>query len=418
MNSSMQTPENGERYRKVPRMLDSIQLDRYADVLLWGLTTARRGRMNKSDTVLIRYDLQALELAEKLHEKLLQIGRNPIHRLLLTTGMEKRFYEVANNRQLAFIPPGEEELYRQINGSIVLLAPESITHLSHIEPGTIARSLKSRKFLRDILDRREEEGQFSSTLAMYPTEALARHAGMSPSEYTEQIVRACFLDHDDPVTEWETVFKKAQEIKKRLNSLEVKKFHIESDNVDLEITPGKQRRWIGISGHNIPSFELFLSPDWRGTSGVFYADQPTYRSGNLVKGIRVEFMKGKAVKATAETGEDFLNKQLEMDAGANKIGEFSLTDKTFSKIDRFMANTLFDENFGGRNGNCHIAFGSSYSDTYTGNPAELTKTTKSQLGFNDSALHWDIVNTENKRVTAYLTDGGKTVIYEDGQFQI
>jgi aminopeptidase len=82
-----------------------------------------------------------------------------------------------------------------------------------------------------------------------------------------------------------------------------------------------------------------------------------------------------------------------------------------------MANTLFDENFGGRQGNCHLALGSSYSDTFDGNPAKLTKEKKMKLGFNDSALHWDLVNTEKKRVTAHLTSGRDKVIYEDGMFK-
>ena len=104
-------------------------------------------------------------------------------------------------------------------------------------------------------------------------------------------------------------------------------------------------------------------------------------------------------------------------AGANRVGEFSLTDKRFSKITTFMANTLFDENYGGRYGNCHLAVGSSYSDTYDGDPASLTRAKKQQLGFNDSALHWDLVNTEKKTVTAHLTSGKKIVIYEDGMFR-
>ena len=81
-----------------------------------------------------------------------------------------------------------------------------------------------------------------------------------------------------------------------------------------------------------------------------------------------------------------------------------------------MANTLYDENYGGKFGNCHIALGSSYSDTYSGNPSELTKQIKQDLGFNDSALHWDIVNTEKKQVTAYLANGKTCVIYDNGSF--
>jgi aminopeptidase len=83
-----------------------------------------------------------------------------------------------------------------------------------------------------------------------------------------------------------------------------------------------------------------------------------------------------------------------------------------------MADTLFDENFGGSHGNSHIAVGSSYTDSYTGNQADMTRELKDELGFNDSALHWDLVNTEQKLVTAYLTSGKNIVIYEDGQFKV
>jgi aminopeptidase len=170
---------------------------------------------------------------------------------------------------------------------------------------------------------------------------------------------------------------------------------IESDNIDLTVTPGDRRRWIGISGHNIPSFEIFLSPDWRGTEGIYYSNLPSYRTGNYVEGVRLEFKKGAVVKVEAKKGQDFVEKQLKMDKGASRVGEFSLTDKRFSRINRFMASTLYDENYGGRYGNCHMALGSSYSDTYDGDPAGLTKDRKEKLGFNDSALHWDLIERRN-----------------------
>ena len=81
-----------------------------------------------------------------------------------------------------------------------------------------------------------------------------------------------------------------------------------------------------------------------------------------------------------------------------------------------MANTLFDENFGGKYGNCHIALGSSYSNTFAGDSRKLTSARKKQLGFNESALHWDLVNTEKKRVTAHLKSGRRITIYENGRF--
>ena len=106
-----------------------------------------------------------------------------------------------------------------------------------------------------------------------------------------------------------------------------------------------------------------------------------------------------------------------MDKGADKVGEFSLTDKRFSKINRFMANTLYDENYGGHYGNCHIALGASYSNTYAGDGKRLNPARKRQLGFNESALHWDLVNTEKKRVSAHLKSGKALVIYENGRFR-
>jgi len=397
-------------------MLTETQLERYADVLMWGLKTARQGKYRPGDTILIRYQMPARRLAEILYAKILAQGMHAVQRVQRTPDMENSFYRHANERQLAYRVPGDKTLYDNLNGSIFLHAPESITHLSDVDPAKIGRVAIANKYLRDIYNRREDKGVFSWTLCTFPTKGLARHARLSLKAYSEQIAKACFLNRKSPLSHWETIFKSATTLKQWLNRMKVKFYHIESENIDLEIAPGEKRRWIGISGHNIPSFELFLSPDWRRTRGVYWADQPSYRSGNYVKGVRLAFEKGAAIKIEARVGRNFVRKQLAMDKGANKLGEFSLTDKRFSKIDRFMANTLFDENFGGRFGNCHVALGSSYSATYAGDPRKLTKALKRQLGFNDSALHWDLVNTEKKRVTAHLRSGERKVIYENGRF--
>jgi aminopeptidase len=398
-------------------MLTDDQLNNYAEVLFWGLQTARKDRFKKKDIILIQYDPAAVKLAEKLYARILERGMHPVQRQGLTWGMEYDFYRRSREEQLVFIAPGDRELYRKINGRFFLRAPESLTHLKDIDPRKIGKVLISRKPLRNIMDRREEQGAYSWTLCSFPTKELAGQAKTSLRDYTDQIIRACYLDQADPVKEWEEVLRNVSRIKKWLNGLKVKFFHIESARVDLKITPGERRRWKGISGHNIPSFELFFSPDWRGTEGVYFADLPSFRSGNYVEEVRLTFAKGVVIKVEARTGEDFTRKQLAMDPGASRVGEFSLTDKRFSRIDRFMADTLFDENFGGKYGNCHLAVGASYTDTFDGNPAEMTKGMKKKLGFNDSALHWDMVNTEDKTVMAHLTNGKKIIVYEKGMFK-
>jgi aminopeptidase len=398
-------------------MLTKKQLQKYSDVIIWGLKTARTKRLKKDCNILIRYHLAALELAEIIQARILDMGMNPILRLIKTPRMDRNFYELSNNRQLDFHPPGEKELNRNLDGGIYLYAPESITHLRHIDPKKIGRAAIARKPLRDILWKREENGEFGWTLCMLPTAGQAKTANISLRQYTNQVVRACYLDKKEPVKEWNNTYKRAVSIKKWLNRMDIKSIHISSLNIDLKVTPGKKREWIGVTGHNIPSFELFLSPDWRGTEGVYYANLPSFKDGNRVEGVRLEFRKGEVIKLSAKKGRNFVEKQLSIDKGAKRVGEFSLTDRRFSGINRFMANTLYDENFGGRHGNCHLAVGMSYSDTYSGDPSKLTKGLKKRLGFNDSAIHWDLINTEDKKVTAELHSGREKIIYENGMFK-
>ncbi|MEN9561215.1 MAG: hypothetical protein RIQ56_488, partial [Candidatus Parcubacteria bacterium] len=101
---------------------------------------------------------------------------------------------------------------------------------------------------------------------------------------------------------------------------------------------------------------------------------------------------------------------------ADKIGEYSLTDGRHSRITKVMAETLYDENMGGPQGNTHLAVGMSYRDTFTGDVSKLTNEEAEKLGFNDSSVHTDIISTTRRQVTAHLKDGSEKVIYKDGQF--
>ena len=206
-----------------------------------------------------------------------------------------------------------------------------------------------------------------------PTEALAKQSKMPLKKYAEEIVKACYLDKPNPVKIWKDLSRKSKAIKERLNNLNIDYLHIESKNINLKIKLGEKRRWLGVSGHNIPSFEIFTSPDWRGAEGVYYANMPGYPSGNYVKGVRLVFKNGRVAEISAEKGEKFVKKRLAIDKGAKQIGEISFTDKRFSPITKFMASGLYDENVGGKYGNCHLALGRSFTDAFRGNPKKLTK---------------------------------------------
>jgi aminopeptidase len=398
-------------------MFDQNELERYAEILLWGLRKARANEYAQGDAILVRFDLEALALGEVFHRRLIQAGLNPMMRLISTPRMERDFYEFGSEPQITFIPAGERTLFKQLNGSAALLAPRSLTHLSGIDPKRISAAVVARKPLRELMEAREQQGLLGWTLCLSPTEALAEHAGLTLQEYKNQVVKACYLDAPDPVAEWERIWRESARIKEKMDGLEIESVRIVSEGTDLKVFQGKSRRWLGISGHNIPSFELFTSPDWRGAEGVFFADQPSYRSGNLVRGVRLVFREGRVVEANAEEGQEFVRSQIAMDEGASRIGELSFTDRRFSRIDRFMAHTLYDENYGGEHGNCHVALGAAYAEAYSGSKG-LTAARKKQLGFNDSALHWDLVNTQPKTVSAQLVSGKTMVVYENGEFTL
>ncbi|MBR4591723.1 MAG: aminopeptidase [Elusimicrobiaceae bacterium] len=398
-------------------LLTKTQLEKYAQVMIWALKAARRnGTFKAYDSVLLRTDVAAMPLAQAIYAQLLADRLQPVLRINMPEEMAKTFYTQADRKQLVFTAPGEKEFQGGINGLIALHAPQDLTYLKQVDPARIAQAAVARKPLREILDEREQRGLFSWTLCNFPTEELAKRAGLSAKEYANQVARACFLNEKDPVKKWKEVTKQITEIGYWLSSLPIQTLHVESEHMDFEILLGEKRKFIAGGGCNVPSFEIFTSPDWRGTKGIYFADLSSYRSGNYVKGVRLEFKKGRVVKADAEKGGEFVRKMLAMDRGAAQIGEFSLTDRRFSKITKFMADILYDENFGGKYGNCHVAVGASYADTYTGAQKELTKARKKQLGFNDSSLHWDLINTENKRVTAKLKNGTTVTVYDEGEF--
>jgi len=394
------------------------QLDSYADVMVWAMEYARTGgKFKKYDSVMVRVEQGGMPLAQAVYERLLDKKYNPVLRFLAPDTFQRALYTKADDKQLSYIPAGEEELHRKLNGLIAISAPEDLTVLKTVDSTKIAKAAAARRTLRDIWDQTEQAGTFSWTFCTYPTQDMADKAGMTLKQYAAQVAKACFLNEKDPIKKWKEVMKQIGQITQWLNSLRIEKLHIGTAHMDFEVLLGETRKFISGGGNNIPSFEIFTSPDWRGTRGVYFSDLQSYRNGNYVKGMHLEFKNGRVAKATAERGQDFLRSMLATDRGSAQLGEFSLTDRRFSKIDKFMADILFDENFGGKNGNCHVAIGASFADAFAGNVRKLDKKLKEKLGFNQSALHWDLINTEDKTVHATLKGGKKILIYEKGQFR-
>jgi aminopeptidase len=390
--------------------------ENYARVLVEFALNDGKG-VKKGDVVYLVTPVSAKPLAIQVYKAILRRGAFPILNLIDDDFRLTRLQD-ASDGQLSFFP---EKYYRGLADSIDhwirILAEDDPMFLKRIPPSRIIRDNAAVRPFRRWLDKKEDQGTFSWTLCLYPTEGMAREAGLSLRDYWKEVEKACFLAERDPIAKWRQVFAQIQRILDRLNRMPIERLHVTAPGTDLWITLGEKRRWLGGSGRNIPSFEIFTSPDWRGTEGTIAFDLPLFRHGNLVKGITLDFHEGRITKATARTNGKFLREMISQ-KNADKIGEFSLTDRRFSRITRYMANTLYTENFGGDFGNTHLAVGNAYHDTYAGDPKSLTNKQFERLGFNESAEHTDIIATTDRRVEAILKDGRKTVIYAGGQFRV
>lgn len=392
-----------------------IILERYADVLVNFALNSGAG-LKKGEVVQIAVPDVAKALAKELYRAVLKSGGHPLLRLLPTGGFSKDFYDLASEEQLSHFPKRYlRARSKLLDHSISIIAETEPEELKDVDSKKIMISRKSQYPYREWLFEKERKGKFSWTVALYGTQAKADIVGLSLKDYWEQIIDSCFLDKKDPIKKWRELSKLQQKINLELNSLEIEDLHVVGPDVDLHVKLGANRKWKTGSGSNIPSFEHFTSPDWRGTNGWVKFNQPLYRYGNVIEDVELEFKKGKVTKAKAKKGQKVLLDMIET-KDANKIGEFSLTDKRLSRITHPMAETLFDENIGGPHGNTHIALGMAYKDCFKGDPSAIKNGEWKKMGYNNSSVHTDIVSTTKRTVTATLTNSEQLVIYKNGRF--
>lgn len=409
---------------KTPYTPSKKILENYAKVLVNFALNDGKG-IKKGEVVHLNATESAKPLFIEVRNQIIRSGGHVIANFLPDGTVDRRsvtreFFELASPTQLDWFPAKYVRgLVDEIDHTIHLLAHSNPHELKGIDPKKVLRRGKAWKPFRDWENEKENRGKFSWTLGLYGTEAMAKEAGVSIQKYWDQIIKACFLDKKDPIAEWKKTMSFIHTTAKALNKItpNIEKLHVHGPDADLWISMGAKRKWIGGTGKNIPSFEVFTSPDWRGTNGWIRFNQPLYRYGNKVTGIELWFKDGVVVKSKAKTNEKLLKEMINT-PGANKIGEYSLTDKRTSRITQFMAETLYDENMGGPYGNTHLAVGMAYKDTCTDNIAEMTQQQFDDLGFNDSSVHTDIISTTPRTVTAHMKDGTQKIIYKDGMFTV
>lgn len=232
------------------------------------------------------------------------------------------------------------------------------------------------------------------------------------------------LDRDDPVAFWHEHGVLLEERANQLSHMRIRTLRFESEGTDLTVRLNPRARWKGGSAQtgeglrfspNIPTEEVFTTPDCRATNGVVAISRPVRVYGQLLEGAWMEFRDGVVADAGAESGIDALRAFLEVDEGSRAMGEIALVD---SNSPIFQSGLLFHNILLDENAACHFALGFAYPTCIEGG-ASMSDESLKQHGANRSRQHLDfMIGNAMMRITTQLEDGTTRTIMDEGRFTL
>jgi aminopeptidase len=232
----------------------------------------------------------------------------------------------------------------------------------------------------------------------------------------EQILHILRMDHDDPRLAWQERVDALKRSAATLNDrrFDALRFHGEGTDLTVGLLGGS--RWLAaqfatIDGivhmPNLPSEEVFTSPDPERTEGVVTATKPLLLGGSIIRGLRVEFSGGRVTKIDADENAEVLRAYAARDDDAGRLGEVALVDREgrIGPLETVFYDTLLDENAAS-----HIALGSAYTFAVEGDDVQRA---------NSSAIHVDFMIGSSALEVDGVTGGGDAVpVLRDGRWQI
>lgn len=239
----------------------------------------------------------------------------------------------------------------------------------------------------------------------------------------DAILHTARCDGEDPAAAWSDHEKSFHERKDWLNGQHFDALHY-SNGLGTDITIGLTERhvWEGggevtVDGRfffpNMPTEEIFTTPDRRRVEGTVVSSMPLNHDGALVEGIRITFKEGRAVEYSAEKGGEVLAQIVETDEGSHFLGEVALVPVTspIKQTGILFLNTLFDEN-----ASCHFALGMGFPECYE-DGRQMSKEELLQVGVNDSATHVDfMLGTEDLSIDGIKADGTRVPVFRNGDW--
>ncbi|MFR8286306.1 MAG: aminopeptidase [Christensenellaceae bacterium] len=285
-----------------------------------------------------------------------------------------------------------------------------------------AARIKISKPYRDAIDNKHQW-----CIAAVPGEAWAKkvHPELSKRAAVEQlwkdILYTARADGEDPIADWEEHNRDLKARSKYLNDLHLRELRYHSANgtdfkVGLiptaEFHAGRDKTMQGVVyDPNMPTEEVFTSPDRRTAEGIVYATKPLSYQGQLIENFSVRFEKGRAVEVKAEKGQDVLEQIISMDEGCHYLGECALVPKEspIHQSGLLFYNTLFDENAA-----CHLALGFGFDECVKGFE-NMTKEELYEIGVNDAGNHTDfMIGSDDLSIDGVDEHGNVHPIFRNG----
>ena len=254
--------------------------------------------------------------------------------------------------------------------------------------------------------------------AVFPN--LSRDEGLA--RLWEAIFAASRADQPDPVAAWKKHDADLHARAERLNEKRYSALHFRGPGTDLRVGLADDHLWLGggttaRNGRycipNMPTEEVFTTPHKDRVEGRVTSTKPLSHQGTMIEDISVRFEAGRIVEAHAARGEQVLQRMIETDEGARRLGEVSLVPHSspIASSGLLFMNTLFDENAA-----CHIALGQAYS-TCLRNGDSLTPEQLASRGANESLIHVDwMIGSNHIDVDGISAEGDSMPVMRAGEW--
>jgi aminopeptidase len=340
--------------------------------------------------VLIQGGEAGAPLMKSVYGAVLRAGAHPLV-IPGLAGLDEIYYQFASDEQLQFVHPPVRQIIETYDARISVISESNTKALTEVDPQKKVLRSRGNSELMKIFMERAAKKELHWTVTLFPTDAHAQDAEMSLEAYEDFVYQACMPDDRDPAGYWREISRKQQKICDWL--LGKKTVNISGPGTDIQFSIDG-RRFENCDCHeNVPDGEIFTGPVEDSAEGKVTFSFPAIYAGQEVSGVYLELKGGKVVTAKADKNEAFLQKALETDEGARRVGELAIG--TNEGITRFTRQILFDEKLGGT---FHMALGAGYPETGSKN---------------ESAIHWDMI-CDLRKGGEIRVDG--ELLLKDGKF--